>query len=311
MKTIVIFNILIALACCVSLASAEEDYWAKARKFMMDAENAKTPGARAVHHEAWIKYLKSLTKKQLLTALRQYGKEVEATPPPEREWAPVISMRILSCYAEPLKRSDLSNEKFQKMRRGKQRSLEAGLIPARFTNKSFEKLIAGISDRKEGTYFRYTLIDVLRTKNFYPILSKTQMEQFLNTCLAVSSDRESPDMVREKCLEAFSYIFQREYSRIIHANDVVEELRGTGLPTQSRELSSLLNSGKVKLTAKTLEQLEPWRQKVKCFRKALVALQEDERASKSLKGEAKSHLHLLDRLPLLNVPNADSKPLKD
>lgn len=247
-----------------------------------------------------IEYLKSLTKEQLLTALRQYGKVVEATAPTERAWAPVISFGILTYYAEPLKRSDLSDKEFEEMRRGEQVDLEAGLIPARFTNKSFEKVIAGIVDHTEGTYFRYTLIDVLKTKDFYPILSKTQKERFLNTCLAVSTDRESPAMVRKGCFEALSQIFQREYSRIIYVDDVVKELRRTGPEERLRNRNSLVNSGEVKLTANTMEQLAPWRQRIQGLRKKLADLLEDEREPKSLKKEAKRHLHWLDRLPLIN-----------
>ena len=168
MKATVIEGLIAVVVCHAVGASTEEDYWGKARKFMMDAEHAEASEDRAVRGEAWIKYLKSLTKEQLLTTLRQYSKEVEAQTPSEREWASVVSMRILACYAEPLRRSDLSDGEFKEMRRGKQRSLEAGLIPARFTNESFEKLIAGISDSEEGIYFRYTLVDVLRTKSFYP-----------------------------------------------------------------------------------------------------------------------------------------------
>ncbi len=297
MKYAILLIAILVLGSFSLQASEENNYGSK----ILELDKKGTPQG----NPELVKYLKSLTKEQLLTALRQYSKVVEAKTPAEAEWAPVISMCILACYAEPLKRSDLSDEEFQKMRRGKQRSLEVGLIPARFTNKSFERVIAGISDRKEGTYFRYTLIDVLKTKNFYPILSKTQKERFLNTCLVVSSDRESPAMVREECFEAFSKIFQREYSRIIYADDVVKELRRTGPEERWRNLNSLINSGEIKLTAKTIEQLAPWQQKIQDFRKKLVMLQEDEREPKSLKEKAKGYLHRFDRLPLLNVQVLD------
>ena len=244
-----------------------------------------------------------------MTALRQYSKAVEAKTPTEMEWAPVISMRILACYAEPLKRSDLSDEEFRKMRRGKQRSLEAGLIPARFTNEAFEKVIAGISDRKEGTYFRYTLLDIFSTKEFYPVLSKPQKERFLDTCLTVLNDRKSPDMVRSKCINVMSKrIFQREYLQIIYVDNVVKELHRTNTDMQ---LSSLIRSGKVKLTEKTREQLAPLRRRIQDLRKKLADLLEDEREPKSLKKEAKRQLYSLDHLPLINTKEPAPKPLKN
>ena len=257
-----------------------------------------------------VKYLKSLTKEQLLTALRQYCKAMEGKTPTEMEWAEVTSMRILVCYAEPLKRSDLSDEEFRKMRRGKKRRLEDGLVPARFTNEAFEKVIAGIADRKEGTYFRYTLLDIFSTKEFFPVLSKPQKERFLDTCLTVLNDRKSPDMVRSKCIDVMSKrIFQREYSHIIHVDDVVKELQRTS-EEELRNLVSLINSGEIKLTTKTIEQLAPWRRRIQDLRKKLVDLQEDEQEPKSLKMEAKRQLYWLDRLPLIKVKEPDSKPPK-
>ncbi|NQU23713.1 MAG: hypothetical protein HQ567_20720 [Candidatus Nealsonbacteria bacterium] len=299
-----ILLVIVSVLGIFSLQASEEDNYGL--KVVELAEKGTAHGSPEL-----VKYLKSLTKEQLLTALRQYSKVVEAQTPTEAEWAPVISMCIMVCYAEPLKRSDLSDEEFRKMRRGTKRRLEDGLVPARFTNETFEKVIAGIADRKEGTYFRYTLLDIFSTKEFFPVLSKPQKERFLDTCLTVLNDRKSPDMVRSKCIDVMSKrIFQREYSHIIHEDDVVKELQRTS-EEELRNLVSLINSGEIKLTTKTIELLAPWRRRIQDLRKKLADLQEDEREPKSLKKEAKGQLYWLDRLPLINAKDPAPKPLKN
>lgn len=296
MKYVILLIIVPVLGSFSLQASEENNYWLK----IEELSKKDTPQG----NPELAKHLKSLTKEQLLTALRQYCKSMEGKSPTEMEWAEVTAMRILVCYAEPLKRSALSDEEFRKMRRGKQRNLEAGLVPARFTKEAFEKVIAGIADRKEGTYFRYTLLDIFRTKEFYPVLSKLQKERFLDTCLAVLNDRATPDKVRSKCIDVMSRIFQREYLQTIYADDVVKELHRTNTDMQ---LSSLIRSGEAKLTAKTREQLAPLRRRIQDLRKKLADLLEDEREPKSLKKEAKRQLYRLDRLPLINAKDPAPK----
>ena len=95
-------------------------------------------------------------------------------------------------YAEPLKRSDLSDDEYDRIiKRGDADELEAGLIPGRFTAESFGKLITVLSDPKEGAYFRWILACLLSgDEDFFPALSKTQEDRFFETCLAVSGDRK-------------------------------------------------------------------------------------------------------------------------
>lgn len=260
------------------------------------------------------KYLKSLDKEQLLTALRQYCSWIETQPLNKREWAEVISMRILVRYAEPLKRSDLPEKEFQEkiVRFGKQRNLEDGLIPAGFSDSAFDKLITTIADQKEGAYFRWTLAVLLSDDEyFFPVLSKTQKDRYFDTCLTVLNDRGSPDMARTGCLKALWKVFSREYRHIIYDDDVVKELMGTGSREEERNANSLLDSGKINLTSKTIEQLRPWRKRIFDFRKKLVALLADEQEPEMIRKEAKRQLHWLDRLPLIDVNDTTPKPPKN
>jgi len=88
-----------------------------------------------------VKYLKSLTEEQLLTALRQYCRWVEAQPADGREWAEVTSGQIMLFYTDPLKRSDLSDDEYKRIKkRGDADELEAGQLPGRLTNEAYDKL---------------------------------------------------------------------------------------------------------------------------------------------------------------------------
>jgi len=250
-----------------------------------------------------VKYLKSLTKEQLWTALRQYCKSVEAKLPfDEMNWSPVIPTHILMFYAEPLKRSDISDDEYDRIiKRGDADELEAGLIPGRFTDESFGKLITVLSDPKEGAYFRWILACLLSgDEDFFPALSKTQEDRFFETCLAVSGDRNSPNIVRRVCLDTLGGVFRREYRFIIYDDTVLKELMGAGSREEERKANSLLYSGKINLTSKTIEKLKPWRERIFDFRKKLMALLADEQEPEMIKKEAKRQLHWLDRLPLIN-----------
>ncbi|MEN6451426.1 MAG: hypothetical protein ABFC96_13115 [Thermoguttaceae bacterium] len=277
----------VAIQTPLAVWSAQRNYWLEIEGLLKKDTPQGNPEL--------VKYLKSLTKEQLLTALRQYSKAMEVNAAVEREGMLTNAMRILICYAEPLKRSDLSDEEYRKMRPGKQKSLEAGLIPARFTNEAFEKVIAGISNREESPMFRYALLDIFSTKEFYPVLSTMQKDRFLDSCLMVLNDHKSPDMVRSKCINVMSKrILQKEYLQVIYADDVVRKLHDKNTDMQ---VDSLIRSKKVKLTAKTSEQLEPLRRKIDDLRTRLEDLVKDEREPESLRDEARRQLHSLNRLP--------------
>lgn len=305
MKTISRFSIaclIASMACYNCFAFGEEnDYWPVIKELL----KKETPDG----NPELLKYLKSLKSEQLLTALRQYCRWAETQPPDLRPWPGAISMQIMLYYAEPLKRSDLSDEEFERIKkRGDLDDLNAGGLPGRLTNDAFEKLIAGITDQNEGAYFRWTLAVLLSDDEYYfPVLSKSQRDRYFNTCLAIATDRQSPDIARRGCLEALWKVFSREYRHIIYEDDAVKQLMGTGSHEEERKAKSLLDSGKIDLTSKTLKQLRPWRERIYDFRNKLVDLLEDEHELESLKKEARRHLHWLDRLPLINAKDSDSK----
>jgi len=73
MKAIMMVNLVVGLACFVRPALAKENYWAPIRKFMVEAETPET-------REAMVKYVNSLSAKQLIIAGRQCAREVENDP---------------------------------------------------------------------------------------------------------------------------------------------------------------------------------------------------------------------------------------
>mgnify|MGYP000981257161 CR=1 FL=1 len=293
-RTISIVSFVIGMACYTIFAD-ENDYWPTIKELL----KKETPQEGNPELE---KYLKTLTKEQLLTALRQYCRWVDTQPLNHREWAEVVSMQIMLFYSDPLKRSDLSDEEYERIKkRGDADELESGHLPGRLSDEEYDILIAGLADPKEGAYFRWTLAVLFCDDEYYfPVLSKSQRDRYFDACLAVATNRESPDMVRTGCLEALWKVFSREYRHIIYKDDVVKKLMGSGSPEEERYAKSLIDSGKIDLTSKTLEQLRPWRDRILDFRKILVALQENEQETEMIKKNAKRQLHWLDRFPLIN-----------
>ena len=297
----ILFELAVFFAATIWMAAsawADDNYWLK----IEELSRKDTPQG----NPELTKYLKTLTKEQLLTALRQYTKAMEIKMPHEANWVFVPAMRIFLCYAEPLKRSDLSDEEYNKMRRGKKRRLEDGLVPARFTKRAFENVIDCISDRNEGTLFRYTLVEMFGSKEFYSILSKAQKMHLFDTCLEVLKDHAAPDMVRSKCCDIAKETLQQECWQLIHADGRVKELMGSGLQDRQHTLESLLISGEIRLTTKTIELLVPWMQRVEDFRKEMVALQSGEQTPESLRKLAAKYVSWLDDLPLMKTKGGNS-----
>ena len=225
---------------------------------------------------------------------------METQPPDKRPWPGAISIQIMVFYAGPLKRSDLSDDEYKRIvKRGDADDLEAGRLPGRLTNEAYGNLITGLTDQNEGAFFRWTLVVLLGDDEyFFSVLSKAQKDRYFDTCLAVATNRESPNMVRTGCFEALSKALKREYRHIIYADDVVKELHRTHTDPQ---LSSLIRSGEVNFTAKTIQQLDMMRPKIHDLRKRLRNLLKDEQEPKSVKKEARRQLHWLDRLPLIDA----------
>jgi hypothetical protein len=282
----------------VSCANDDNDRWSHIEQLL---KNGTGQGAPEL-----VEYLKSLTKDQTLTALRQYANVVERRMPIEtwQDAEPNVAF-IMLCYAEPLR---FSNEEFGKLPDKARKDLQAGLLRGPLSDEAFDKMVAGIADRKEGAFFRYALASYAAFKEGTgPSLRKPQKEQLFDTYLVVVSDQRSPEVVRGKCCHSAMRVVEREWWRIIYADDLVKELMSTGAPERRHNVNELLNSGEMKPTATTTGELAPWRQKIQDFRKILVALLANEREPKSLKERANLTNSSLDRLPLVStaVPSSE------
>jgi hypothetical protein len=297
MKLLLLALFGVASCTVVSCASDDNDYWSRIEELAKKGTSEANVEGR--------KYLMSLTKDQTLTALRQYGKVAEAKYSVDK-WPQLIPnvALIMAFYAEPIQFSD---KEFATLSDKTKRELQAGLIRGPLSEEAFDKLIAGIADRKEETFFRYALADYSVLKEGVgPSLSKAQKERLFDTYLSVVNDRQSPEVVRRECCDAAKEVLRREGWRIIYADDVVKELMRSGTPERRSKLDSLLTSGEIKLTPKTIEQLALWRRRIEDFRKKMVSLQDDEREPKSLRETAARYAAWLDNSPLMKVQGLDS-----
>ena len=277
MRCVLLVLVLLAMSCRVVCAADETNHWTKIESLLGPTRSLESsPKAR--------EYLKSLTKDQTLTALRQFGTMCEVKYPVGPKWPELqlAVMLLLEFYSEP----------------------GGGL-----SDEAFDKLLAGMADKKEGAFFRYALALQVGEGEYGDHLSKKQKERVIDTCLAVLHDRQAAVMVRAECGAAAARHLSKTYSRIIGSDDAVKELRRTDLE-RFRKVFKLIDSGKFKLAARTNEQLAPCRQRIQDLRKGLVALQKDIREPEYLKKKVEAYIYWLDRLPLIKVKELDSKPPK-
>ncbi|MEN6451427.1 MAG: hypothetical protein ABFC96_13120, partial [Thermoguttaceae bacterium] len=247
---------------------------------------------------------------QTLTALRQFGKIVEAKHSP-MEWPQLkpTAWLIMECYPES---PHLSPEELAKLPDRARRNYQEGSVPGPLSEKSFGKLVAAIGDRREGAFFRYALAGwVSVDEDISPELNNSQKEQLFDTYLSVVSDPQSPELVRRECGDIATRLLQREHRRIIYSDDAVKDLMRTGTPERRRALDTLLASGEISLTAKTRERLAPWRQRATEFQKVLVRVKDDEREPQSLKDQATKSLAWLAHSLLLRDSDPAAKRPKD
>ena len=295
-----LFFTVVALVCYAvpSCTADEENYWLK----FSDLLGKETPQEWAAARE----YLMSLTKDQLLIAVRQYGKIVDEKYPAKgcNGWGvrviPVYY--IMGCYQEP----PLSAEEIAKLPPGRvKRNYEAGGVPGPLTDVSYDKLIAGITDNKESAFFRYALARYAAVdNNASPVLNGRQKERLFDTYLAVIIDRKSPEVVRCVCCEMAVELYRRVRWDIIHSDNAVKEwLRKDWSERRGIKSTDMIISGEIKLNAETIKQLEPWQQRAQVLRKQLTYLQDDTREPESLRKLANKHLKELDRLPPLPLQN--------
>ena len=262
-------------------AVPESDHWSRIK------ELSKKP------HEdnpELLKYLKSLSKAQTLTALRQAGKEAEAELPAERWPETGLSVAILMrFYPEPLQRSDLplSDEELRNMRPNRKLEFEAGLWPGRLSDDAFDKLLAGIADRNEGAFFRYALAGYAVFKpRLGPLLTISQKGRLATTYLDVLRDQESPEVVRRECYESATRLLGDERRRIIYGDEAVKKVMRTESSEQRRDLDARIASGAIKLAVEASEALAACERRIRDFEDSLLALRDDERESESLRAWA-------------------------
>lgn len=305
MKHLLLVFIGVAIYVFCACANDENDYWTKIRELY----GKGSPHDRTAVRE----YLNSLTKDQMLTALRQFSKTVEAEATDEAQLRPMfqsvfitVSLIMSGYYEQP----SISEEELDKLPRRSRKKYEEGSVPGPLTEDAFAKLIACISNNKEGKFFRCALAGWATTDDVSPDLSNSQKERLFDTCLSVVSDRQSPEVVRCQCCDAAKEVLRREAWRITYADDVVKELLRTGTPEQKRNLDSLLCSGEIKLSSKTIEQLVPWGQRLKDFRKQMLLLQNDEQEQKSLGEQARQYVIWLERSPLASITAPPDKRAK-
>jgi hypothetical protein len=304
----------VIVLCCVrprpACIAGEADYWARIKGL---EKKQRLPGDTEL-----LDLLTSLTEDQTLTALRQFAKDAEEEKRADWGEMQLAAMMVMHCYPKlPVLEEDdfdrlsdrakrnliervvpgpLSDEEFAKLSNRMRTDFNHQIVPGRLCNEAFEKLIAAIGDRKDGTFFRYALVGYLAVGQKMCIqLSTRQKERTVDTYLVVASDRESPSVVRSECCDRAKQIFENEYRRTL--NSVRHFLR-TATPERRSNLDTLLKLGQIKLTAKTIEDLAPWRQRILRFRDVLGGIQKDPTESETLKKKATVFTEWIDRLPI-------------
>jgi len=234
-------------------AADEPDYFAKI------AELAKKGTAYA--NPELEQYLKSLTRDQMLTAARQYCRTYEKKVTRDL-WGPACGGVGLCLVYFPEKTGSLSDE-------------------------SLDKVIACISDPKEGEFFRYAIAQV--PQKHIMDMTEGQRQRLAEAYVSVLRDREAPASVRIHCGVGANRCVSEAYRVIVYADAGVKELSRTGTNEQRRNLASLVASGEIKLNAKTMKQLDAWKPRIRELRQTLVAL-DDKQEPADLKKWSKGAL---------------------
>jgi hypothetical protein len=294
---------LVAVVLCAPVLFADEEaqYWPQIKELREKSTPSGNPEL--------IKHLRSLTKDQMLTALRQLGKEMEAEVPPEQWKGPygvTAVMMIMRYYPDPCPQSAFSDEQVRHMKDDVRREFEAGTLPGPLSDGDFDKLVALIADKKEQTFARYALLaHYLLNSDAVPPPTSAQRERLLNVCFALLRDNQAPAALRCASVDAAWSILDEGYRHVIYSDAAVKEMRADATGDRWRNLDAILDSGEIKLAPGTMKELGPWRRSVQDFRSTLIALQEDDRQPESLGSEAKRHVSFIDRLPLIRVNEED------
>jgi hypothetical protein len=276
LSAIAVVSAVSALAIC---AREREDYWSRIEAL---AEKGTGHG-----NPQLVKYLKSLSRDQMLVAARLYCEKVQKTRPPN-DWAPSVAplMLALAFYYEEVAGVDLDKGVLKQ---------ETGAL----SDDSFDKLLAIIADSREVEFFRYALANMVRSC-YAPHFTERQQDRAHKAITAVLRNVEVSARLRAECCESLLKVLAQGYVNVIKTDPAIRKVFQAGPPEQRRNVFPLIDSGEIKLSAQTIAQLVPMRTRIREFRTLLTEITQRDREPVELRRVAMQSLDRCGKLPLLD-----------
>lgn len=217
-----------------------------------------------------VQYLKSLTRKQMLQAAREYCRKYE-TEISETDWPVAVPaiLVILSQYEDggKIKDVDLSD------------------------------LIGCVMDVNEGRFFRESLIVIVF--DYYwskGIIGESQRKIVIEKLLPLIFSKEQPWQIRLLISQRYKLILDDEYYSIIYSDDNVKEFKKNADKNKIRNLFNLIKNGDVKLKPNTQEKIGLFNEQVEQFKDKYMIVLKDTQESTEFKKRAPDIINSLDRI---------------
>ena len=258
-----VIRLLMFVVLCLPLcASAGTNYWGHIQalgKFNTPKGNPQMES-----------YLRSLSPEEMLQAAREYSEYAQSTFPEER-WAEASGtlLVILALYGP-----------------------EEGAFPA----DRLAALLAGVTDNREGRFFRESMVRLLR-QTYWRQLTTEQRRESRGRFLAVVTNKKSPAQLRALACRELELAVAEDYRQVIHADRNVRPLRTD--KTKWSNLNNLIRSGEVRLDAETRKSLKSVRDEIANITPTLATLSQDAAESPEVKDRAQTALKTFADLPVV------------
>ena len=213
-------------------------------------------------------YLKSLTRPQMLDAVRECCIKAEERVPKE-QWAEGVVPAALAMV-------NYGNR-------------EGGL-----PDDALSLLLDCIASEQEGELFRETMLRLLRQR-FWEQMTDDQRGQSRLRFLAVLSDKKAPERLRVLSCRELAHATNEHYRRVIISDKNVRPLRSDKQKWQ--RVDDLIRTGEVRLESETRKALNALRDEIANITPTLTALSKDAAESAEVKDCARSALKTFDDLP--------------